>query len=42
MTQENGIAFSQVEHDGNTQQSDEEVARVKGIYQELLGRPYTR
>ena len=38
--QENGIVFSPVEHDGNIQQSDEEVARVKAIYHELLGRPY--
>src|SRR5688572_18066060 len=38
--QENGILFSPVEHDGNIQQSEEEVARVKAIYQELLGRPY--
>jgi uncharacterized protein len=40
VTQENGIVFSPVEHDGNIQQSEEEVARVKAIYQELLGRPY--
>jgi predicted RecB family nuclease len=38
--EENGIVFSPVEHDGNIQQSDEEVARVKAIYDELLGRPY--
>lgn len=41
ITKENGIVFSSVEHDGNIQQSDEEVARVKAIYTELLGRPYT-
>jgi hypothetical protein len=40
VNQENGIVFSPVEHDGNIQQSDEEVARVKVIYQELLGQPY--
>jgi uncharacterized protein len=40
VTQEYGIVFSPVEHDGNIQQSDEEVARVKAIYHELLGRPY--
>jgi uncharacterized protein len=38
--EENGIVLSPVEHDGNIQQSDEEVARVKAIYQELLGRVY--
>lgn len=37
----NGILFSPVEHDGNIQQSDEEVERVKAIYTELLGRPHT-
>jgi len=39
--QEHGILFSAVEHDGNIQQSEEEVERVKAIYEELLGRPYT-
>ena len=38
---ENGICFSAVEHDGNVQQSDEEVARVVAIYEELIGRMYT-
>lgn len=38
---ENGIVFSGIEHDGNTQQSDEEVQRVLAIYEELLGRQYT-
>lgn len=38
---EHGILFSQVEHDGNIQQSDEEVERVKEIYSGLLGRQYT-
>jgi superfamily I DNA and/or RNA helicase len=41
VTQANGIVFSPVEHDGNIQQSDEEMPRVKAIYQELMGRPYT-
>ena len=36
-----GIVFSGVEHDGNIQQSDEEVERVKAIYDELHGRLYT-
>ena len=40
VTQANGIVFSPVEHDENIQQSDEEVVRVKAIYQGLLGRPY--
>jgi uncharacterized protein len=38
---ENGIVFSGVEHDGDIQQSDEEVERVAAIYDELLGRLYT-
>lgn len=41
VNQEHGIVFSQVEHDGNIQQSDEEIERVKAIYTELLGRLYT-
>jgi uncharacterized protein len=36
VNQEHGIVFSPVEHDGNIQQSDEEVARVKTIYNELV------
>ena len=40
ITEENGIVFSPLEHDGNIQQSDEEVARVTAIYEELLGRRY--
>ncbi|GAA5142525.1 TM0106 family RecB-like putative nuclease [Prosthecobacter algae] len=36
-----GIVFSGVEHDGNIQQSDEEVHRAKAIFEELLGRPHT-
>ena len=38
---ESGIVFSGIEHDGDIQQSDEEVQRVTAIYNELLGRPYT-
>jgi plastocyanin/DNA polymerase III delta prime subunit len=41
VTVESGIVFSGVEHDGNIQQSDEEVERVLSIYNELLGRPFT-
>lgn len=41
ITREHGIVFSPVEHDGNIQQSDEEVERVKAIFTELLERPYT-
>ncbi len=41
ITKESGIVFSGVEHDGDIQQSDEEVERVKAIYCELLGRLYT-
>lgn len=40
ITKEHGVVFSGVEHDGNIQQSDEEVTRVKSIYEELLGRQY--
>jgi uncharacterized protein len=40
IAKEHGIVFSPVEHDGNIQQSDEEVARVKAIYDELIGRSY--
>jgi len=40
VTKRSGIVFSPTEHDGNVQCSDEEVARVLEIYQELLGRPY--
>jgi uncharacterized protein len=41
ITRENGLVFGPIEHDGDIQQSDEEVARVKAIYNELLKRPYT-
>ena len=41
ITSGSGIVFSGVEHDGNIQQSDEEVERVMIIFQELLGRLYT-
>jgi uncharacterized protein len=40
INKEAGIVFSPVEHDGNIQQSDEEMARVIAIYHELLGRRY--
>src|SRR5947199_2332472 len=35
---ESGIVFSGVEHDGDVQRSDEEVERVKAIYNELFNR----
>lgn len=41
VTKEAGIVFSGVEHDGDIQQSDEEITRVQAICKELLGRPYT-
>ena len=41
ITSESGIVFSKIEHDGNVQQSDEEIERVKAIYAVLLGRSYT-
>ena len=37
VTIESGIVFSGIEHDGNIQQSDEEVERVVSIYNEMLG-----
>ena len=39
--QDCGIVFSPTEHDGNTQGSDEEVARIAEIVTELLGRSLT-
>ena len=41
VTKEHGILFSPVEHEGNTQRSEEEVIRVSQIVTELLGRNYT-
>src|SRR5271165_1732288 len=41
VSKESGIVFSGVEHDGNIQQSDEEVERIKAIHAEMLGRLYT-
>lgn len=41
ITKEHGIVFSPVEHDGNIQQSSEEVERVQAIVSELIGCPYT-
>lgn len=38
---EHGIVFSPVEHDGDTQYSDDEANRVVAIFNELLGREYT-
>jgi uncharacterized protein len=36
-----GIVFSAVEHDGNVQQSPEEVERIKAIYEQMVGSKYT-
>ena len=41
VTKESGIVFIGVEHDGDIQQSDEEVEQVEAVYSEMLGRPYT-
>jgi uncharacterized protein len=38
---EHGIVFVDVEHEGNTQQCDEEVARIRVLYDELNGRSYS-
>ena len=35
-----GAVFLGVEHDGNIQHSEEEVAQVKAAYEEMLGRTY--
>ena len=42
ITKGNGVVFIGIEHDGNIQQSDEEIAQVKAVYEELLGRTYRR
>ncbi|MBV9215170.1 MAG: AAA family ATPase, partial [Acidobacteria bacterium] len=36
-----GIVFCPVEHDGNIQQSDEEVERVREVFNSLIGRECT-
>lgn len=38
--QEAGVMFIPVEHEGNSQASDEEVAAIKNAVQELLGRTF--
>lgn len=38
---EHGIVFYGIEHEGNVQQSDEEVELVRSIYFELADRAYT-
>ena len=38
---EAGIVFSPVEHEDNVQCSEEEVARIREIVRELIGRPKT-
>lgn len=38
VAKESGVLFFGVEHDGNIQQSDEEVEQVKAIYEQMLGR----
>ena len=41
IAREAGIVFSPVEHEDNVQSSDEEVARIREIVGELIGRPKT-
>lgn len=41
LNQEAGVIFIPVEHQGNTQASDEEVAEIKARVNELIGRPFT-
>jgi predicted RecB family nuclease len=38
---ESGIVFVGIEHDGNIQQSDEEVKQIVAVYREMLGRLFT-
>lgn len=38
---ESGVIFIGIPHDGNIQQSEEEVAQVKAVYEEMVGREYT-
>ena len=38
---EAGVKFIEVIHEGNTQASDEEVAKIRALVQSLLGRLYT-
>ncbi len=40
LDQQAGIRFVPVEHEGNTQASDEEVAAIKELAEELLGRTF--
>src|SRR5262249_13695963 len=41
VTEESGIVFIGVQHDGNIQQCDEEVEYIKAVYNEMCGRRYT-
>lgn len=41
LNKEAGIIFSAVDHEGNTQASDEEVAEIKIMVNQLLGRTFT-
>jgi RecB family nuclease, putative, TM0106 family len=41
ISSENGIVFVGVEHDGDIQQSDEEVTQVRALFDALNGREYT-
>jgi len=41
LNKEAGLVFIPVEHEGNTQASDEEVAEIQSLASELLGRNFT-
>lgn len=41
LDKEAGIVFIPVEHEGNTQASDEEVIKIQSLAKELLGRTFT-
>ena len=41
ITKASGVVFLGIEHDGNVQQSDEEIEQVRAVYEEMAGRTYT-
>lgn len=40
IARESGVVFRAVEHEGNIQQSDEEIVEVVSVYEDLCGREY--
>ena len=41
VTLDSGLLYVPVEHEGNSQASDEEVAVIKNLVEDLIGRPFT-